>query len=157
MIHLNVARFVAPYLPAQEQERLRRAAVATLAYANADPHSELTLVLTSDKEIQQLNRQVRQTDSPTDVLSFAAQQTPPSMDALYLGDVIISFERARANVEDGSSEYKLASVYDELILLVVHGVLHLLGHDHADLAEKERMWQTQRAILTSLGISFQDI
>jgi probable rRNA maturation factor len=65
-----------------------------------------------------------------------------------LGDVIISLARARAQAKSGGHP-----LIDELRLLVIHGVLHLLGHDHATLSEKERMWAAQAKALKRAGAS----
>ena len=111
---------------------------------------ELTLVLTDDQGIQVLNRDFSGEDVPTDVLSFSAQEDGgPFVAALeaktYLGDVIISYPRAAEQAaERGHPEEH------ELDLLVVHGILHLLGYDHADEGEKTVMWARQDDILRSL-------
>ena len=108
---------------------------------------EMTLVIGDDAQTHDLNWQFRGVDAPTDVLSFAMAQdeiatahspdTPP-----YLGDVIISYQRAEAQAEAAGH-----ATEDELDLLVVHGVLHLLGYDHDTNSQKSRMWARQEAIL----------
>jgi probable rRNA maturation factor len=127
---------------------LVRAAAAALAHQAADPDGELTLFLTNDDRIRALNRQYLDHDAPTDVLSFPAGEVDPESGALYLGDVILSLERARHQAEVGG--HPLA---DELQLLTVHGVLHLLGHDHGVPEEKALMWTAQAEILAGLGSS----
>ncbi len=108
---------------------------------------EVTLVLTDDEGIRALNRDFLGLDAPTDVLSFGAQEdsgpfvAAPEMGG-YLGDVIVSYPRAVAQAEEHGHP-----VQQELNLLVVHGVLHLLGYDHADEEEKAVMWARQEAIL----------
>jgi probable rRNA maturation factor len=108
---------------------------------------EVTLVLTDDEGIRALNRGFLGLDAPTDVLSFGTQDdsgpfiAAPEMDG-YLGDVIVSYPRAVAQAEEHGHP-----VQQELNLLVVHGVLHLLGYDHADEEEKAVMWARQEAIL----------
>ncbi len=126
---------------------LERAARAALLQQSA-PDADLTLVLTGDAQIQALDRDFMGKDAPTDVLSFPADETDPETGRRYLGDIIISVPCAEAqSVAAGHS------LEAELSLLVVHGVLHLLGHDHADAEEKERMWAAQSEVLTRLGIS----
>lgn len=135
-----------------------RAARATLKVAGAPPQSELTIVITDDAQLADLNRQFLGIDAPTDVLSFPASafdpsqseagDTNPETGAAYLGDVIISYSRAQAQAVSGRHP-----VQDELQLLVVHGVLHLLGYDHADGAGKEKMWSLQAEVLARLGAS----
>jgi len=125
---------------------LERAASATLIQQSA-PDVDLTIVLTGDNQIRTLDRNFLGKDSPTDVLSFPASETDPETGRLYLGDIIISVPRAEAQSAAGGH-----SLEAELSLLVVHGVLHLLGHDHAETEEKNRMWAAQNEILTRLGV-----
>jgi probable rRNA maturation factor len=125
---------------------LDRAAKAAL-FQQAAPDSDLTLVLTGDTQIQVLDCTYLGKDAPTDVLSFSSYETDPETGRRYLGDIIISVPRAEAqSIAAGHS------LEAELSLLVVHGVLHLLGHDHAGVEEKARMWAAQSEILTQLGI-----
>jgi probable rRNA maturation factor len=125
---------------------LERAAKAALLQQSA-PEADLTLVLTGDTQIQALDREYLDMDVPTDVLSFPSCETDPETGRRYLGDIIISVPRAEAqSIAAGHS------LDAELSLLVIHGVLHLLGHDHAGAKEKARMWAAQSEILTQLGI-----
>ncbi len=80
------------------------------------------------------------------MLSFQADELDPETGRRYLGDVIISYPRAQAQAQAGGH-----ALPAELQLLVVHGVLHLLGHDHGAPAEKEAMWALQAEILQRLG------
>lgn len=121
------------------------AAQQALDYANLEQPAELTLVLTEDADIHALNLQYRQVDAATDVLSFPAGETDPDTGNLYLGDIVISLPRAQAQAAAEGH-----SLEAELRLLVVHGVLHLLGYDHADDKEKAAMWAAQTAILKNL-------
>ncbi len=143
MIHVDL-RFPTPLDPAP----LELAARLTLEGQSAPPDADLTIVLTDDDQLHDLNLDFRETDAPTDVLSFPASEPDPETGVLYLGDVIISVERAREQAETGGHPLEA-----ELQLLVVHGVLHLLGHDHAEAGEKERMWAAQSAVLARLGLS----
>ena len=127
------------------EELLERAARAVLEYEAQD--GELSIVLTDDARLQELNRDYLGIDAPTDVLSFPASETDPQTGARYIGDILISVPRAQSQAE--AAGHALES---ELQLLVVHGVLHLLGHDHADPKEKKRMWQAQAEILKSLDL-----
>lgn len=125
---------------------LERAAKAALLQQSA-PDADLTLVLTGDVQIQALDRDFLGKDAPTDVLSFPASETDPETGRHYLGDIIISVPRAEAqSIAAGHS------LEAELSLLVIHGVLHLLGHNHAGAEEKKRMWAAQSEVLTRLGI-----
>ena len=125
---------------------LERAAKAALLQQSA-PDADLTLVLTGDAQLQALDRDFLGKDSPTDVLSFPAFETDPETGRPYLGDIIISVPRAES--QSIAAGHPLES---ELSLLVVHGVLHLLGHNHAAAEERNRMWAAQSEILTRLGI-----
>lgn len=126
---------------------LERAAKAALGNQSASLESDLTIVLTDDERIQELNRDYLGIDAPTDVLSFPASETDPETGSPYLGDILISLPyAARSAAKAGHS------LEAEVQLLVVHGVLHLLGHDHAKAREKARMWKAQAEILESLGL-----
>ena len=129
-------------------EQVKTAVMTTLQQQTIAPPAATTVVLTDDATVRQLNRDYRATDAPTDVLSFPAGGSMPGMEALYLGDIIISvpFAAQQAAI---SGHPAIA----ELQLLAVHGTLHLLGHDHADQAEKERMWAAQTAVMTTLNLS----
>lgn len=127
------------------EELLERAARTSLEHEAQD--GELSIVLTDDARLQELNRDYLGIDAPTDVLSFPASETDPQTGARYIGDILISVPRAQSQAE--AAGHVLES---ELQLLVVHGVLHLLGHDHADPEEKKRMWQAQAEILKSLDL-----
>lgn len=127
--------------------RLREAATRTLAHEVFPGRAELTIVITGDEEIRALNHQYRGVDAPTDVLSFGQDQVEATPDKMfYLGDVIISYPRAEAQTKSAGH-----STADELALLVIHGVLHLLGHDHAERGEKRKMWAAQADVLRELG------
>jgi probable rRNA maturation factor len=126
---------------------LERAARAVLDHAGV-PDADLTIALVEDARIQGLNRDFLGHDAPTDVLSFPADETDPETGRQYLGDVVISFMRAVNQAGERGH-----AVETEMQLLVVHGVLHLLTYDHANVEEKDRMWAAQTGILESLGIS----
>lgn len=123
---------------------IEQAAQATLQATGTPTISDLTIVLANDSQLRQLNKQFLDIDAPTDVLSFPIGEVDPDTGRPYLGDVLISVDRAQAQALDHPLE-------DEFRLLVVHGVLHLLGYDHAEDAEKMLMWRIQREILQDLG------
>ena len=141
MIHIE-SRLALPLDPAM----LENAALQTLVYAQVEGEVELTLVIGDDRLLQEYNQQYLGIAAPTDVLSFPAEFTDPDTQAPYLGDVLISLERAGQQAAAGGH-----SLLDELQLLVVHGVLHLLGHDHAEAGETARMQTAQDDILARLG------
>src|SRR4026209_2282829 len=119
--------------PAALIERTVRAA---LAHQQESLDSNLSVVLTDNRKLRTLNRDYLGIDAPTDVLSFPASEPDPETGARYIGDILISI--ARAQIQATGAGHPLES---EVQLLVVHGVLHLLGHDHAEAQEKVRMWQ----------------
>jgi len=130
---------------------LREAAIATLAQQNVRDACEVVVVISDDAALRDLNARFRGIDAPTDVLSFADDTRGPfaggsSNFPRYLGDIVISIDRAREQAEVAGG-----TLAQELQLLTVHGVLHLLGYDHAESAEKAAMWAAQSAILTTLG------
>ena len=126
---------------------LEGAVNAALEHQSESLDSELTIMLTDDARIQDLNRDYLGIDAPTDVLSFPASETDPETGARYIGDIIISMPYAAKSAEKAGHPLE-----SEVQLLVVHGLLHLLGHDHAEADEKARMWQAQAEILESLGL-----
>ena len=126
---------------------LERAAQAALALSGS-PDADLTIVLVDDARIQVLNRDFLAHDAPTDVLSFPADEPDPETGRRYLGDVVISLARA-----DEQARERGHALESEMQLLVVHGVLHLLGHDHAEAGDKARMWAAQAGALERLGVS----
>jgi probable rRNA maturation factor len=129
------------------EELLERAARAVLEHESESQDSELSIVLTDDARLQELNRDYLGIDAPTDVLSFPASETDPQTGARYIGDILLSVPRARSQAEAGGHPLE-----SEVQLLVVHGTLHLLGYDHAEPEEKARMWKVQTEILESLGL-----
>lgn len=124
--------------------RLRAAARATLVQQGAPAPSALTLRITDDAALRQLNQRFLRHDYAADVLSFPSDEMED--EARYLGDVAISLPRAAAQARAGGHPLEA-----ELQLLVVHGVLHLLGHDHARKRDQARMWAAQAEILANLG------
>jgi probable rRNA maturation factor len=126
------------------------AAQAALNHEEQPENVDLSIVLSDDDEIRSLNRQFRDVDAPTDVLSFPSEEVDPESGALYLGDIIVSLPRAAIQAAEGN--HPLSA---ELQLLTVHGVLHLLGYDHADEGEKAEMWAVQAEILKGLGSPLQ--
>lgn len=130
------------------KELLERAARAVLAHQDEPQDCELSIVLTDNEQLQALNLNYLGIDAPTDVLSFPASETDPETGTPYLGDILISIDRAREQAS--TSGHALES---EVQLLVVHGVLHLLGHDHSEAKEKRKMWKAQAEILNELGLS----
>ena len=130
-----------------DADLIEKTAYSTLVHQSAHHDLEMAIVITNDEQLHALNRQFLDIDAPTDVLSFPADFTDPDNEAPYLGDILISFPRAAYQASIAGH-----AVMAEIQLLVVHGVLHLLGHDHAEPSEKAKMWSAQREIIQQLGL-----
>ena len=139
---------------------IRKVIRAALAAQGVDFPCEVDVLVTDDAEIHRLNRETRQVDRATDVLSFPAfglrpgelpgpGDADPGTGLVPLGDMMISMEHVAAQAKEyGHSNRR------ELGYLVVHSVLHLLGDDHVDEGpEKARMREREEAILAELGIT----
>ncbi|MDY2926633.1 MAG: rRNA maturation RNase YbeY [Eubacteriales bacterium] len=137
----------------EEDEGVRSAvelaANAALKHENAESRF-LSVVLTTDENIHEYNREYRSVDRPTDVLSFPADEgddllAPPDG---FLGDIMISIPRAREQAKAlGHSTER------EILFLTVHGVLHLLGYDHVRPEDEQIMLPVQRSIVEGIELS----
>jgi probable rRNA maturation factor len=127
---------------------LSKAAQETLNQQDVDEKSEMSILLGDDALLKRLNQAHLKEANATDVLSFPGDAINPESGLSYLGDIAISVERAAVQAEAGGH-----AAEDELQLLVVHGVLHLLGHDHAEDEERRRMWAAQDEVLDRLAVS----
>jgi probable rRNA maturation factor len=120
---------------------------ATFEWAGAATPLEIGVLLADDKLLRELNRRWRGLDAPTDVLSFPASPAGPSAqgpgEPPYMGDVVISVERARAQAESRGG-----TLVDELRLLAAHGALHLLGYED----ESESGAQAMQAAEVQIGV-----
>ena len=132
-----------------ETALLERAARLTLELEPDSADADITIVLTDDSQLHELNREFLGVDAPTDVLSFPASESDPETGAAYLGDILISVPRAAQQAQAAGHPMEA-----EVQLLVVHGVLHLLGYDHAEAEEKTRMWAEQAKVLERLGLFY---
>jgi probable rRNA maturation factor len=128
-------------LPHAEELALA-AAQASLASEGADAEG-ITLLLTDDETVRDLNKRFRQQDKPTNVLSFPAPHNPER----FLGDIALAYGVCVR--EAGEQGKPLAH---HLQHLVAHGVLHLLGYDHENDSEAEAMETLERAVLAGLGV-----
>lgn len=140
-------------IPVEEAVILRLSAFALDAmHVNAD--AELAIVLVDEGAMEQLHVQWMDEPGPTDVLSFPMDElrpgtedaeTPPGL----LGDIVLCPQVAQAQAETAGH-----STLEELLLLTTHGILHLLGFDHAEPAEEKEMFGIQRDIL--VGFAMQE-
>jgi probable rRNA maturation factor len=135
--------------------RVRKIVRQVLKAEQVAPPYEVSLVFTNSDEVRQLNRHYRGVDQPTDVLAFYMHQqsghqqsgsdssfTLPPDGVTHLGEVIVSCPQALVQArEQGHSAQR------ELALLVIHGVLHLLGHDHEEAREARKMRAREKELL----------
>jgi probable rRNA maturation factor len=149
--HTVAVRVDDRYKTRVEPGALREAAEATLGHKRVEEAYDLTVVVTGDQVLRELNRRHRGLDRSTDVLAFPNETRGPFVDVpallRYLGDVIISFPQAETQALEAGNDLSA-----ELQLLVVHGVLHLLGYDDQTQPERTRMWQAQQTVLDELGV-----
>lgn len=159
-IFLNNLQQAVAILP-EQQQLLERVLQSGLTLHHHDA-AEASVILVDNEYIRDLNQQYRGLDQPTDVLSFAmlddsADELPvltedspasPEDRPELLGDIFISVERAVEQAEDYGH-----SVNRELCYLAVHGLLHLLGFDHQNPQDQERMRQAEEEILNAAGIT----
>ena len=139
---------------------IRKIIRTALASEGVDFPCEVDVLLTDDEAIHRINREMRQVDRSTDVLSFpefdlhpgqlpTEEDADPGTGLVPLGDMVISMEHVAAQAKEYGH-----STRRELAYLVVHSVLHLLGYDHLDEGpQKKQMRAREEAILAELGIT----
>jgi len=130
-----------------------------LKHENIKAGCEVNILLTDDESIKQINKQFRNVDAPTDVLSFPmadikkgdinddGSDYDPDEGLLMIGDIVISTETALRQ-----SELYGHSFEREIAFLTAHGVFHLLGYDHMEKDEEAEMMEKQEAVLNKLGL-----
>ena len=157
--HLISVRATIPGMDEGIRAFIRKVIRTALAAEGVTFPCEISVLLTSDNGIQDINREQRDIDAPTDVLSFpmfdltpgelpdASADADPETGCVPLGDMVISMERVATQAKEyGHSNRR------ELSYLVVHSILHLLGYDHMDEGEqKSQMREREEAILSELG------
>lgn len=137
-----------------DEAALQRAVSFGLDLLRVHPDADLAIVLVDEAAMEQLHVQWMDEPGPTDVLSFPMDELRPGTDdaqtpAGLLGDIVLC-----PQVAIGQAETAGHSVLEELTLLTVHGLLHLLGFDHAEPEEEKEMFAVQRDIL--LGFAVQE-
>jgi probable rRNA maturation factor len=137
-----------------EEDWMQGIVEKTLSAENVQPNAEISLVITGQERIQELNRQYRGLDRPTDVLSFAMSEEKadkpeafigPPDGMLHLGEVIISYPQAVIQANERGH-----SIKKEMAILIVHGVLHILGYDHEKPEMEPAMTAKEKEVLTDL-------
>ncbi|MBQ8558877.1 MAG: rRNA maturation RNase YbeY [Tyzzerella sp.] len=150
-------------LPLECEELAKKVIEAAVDYEECPYETEVNLLLTMNNEIHEMNRQFRQIDRPTDVLSFpmvdyeepgkfdfleeAMEYFNPETGELVLGDIVISKEKVIAQAEEYGH-----SIEREYAFLIAHSMLHLFGYDHMEEEERAVMEQKQKEILEQLQI-----
>ena len=132
-----------PALSTRIVKGLAERMLASLDLADA----ELSVVLVDDNFIQNLNREHRGKDRPTDVLAFPVDEDPIEAGPRILGDVVISLPTAKRQA-DGRKRELLA----EVRFLLAHGLLHLIGHDHATKTQKRKMDAAARRLVRAAAL-----
>lgn len=142
------------------ENTIRRVILKTLEFEECDFDAEVSVTIVDNEAIREINREQRDIDSATDVLSFPMlyfddngdiidSEYDTDGDFLMLGDIVISAERAMEQAVEYGHGFKR-----EIAFLTVHSMLHLLGYDHVDDPEGERiMFEKQEKILELLGIT----
>jgi len=145
-------RVDALYAEATPSCRLREAIALTLRHGQIPPCTGVTLLVTDDESVHKLNKRFRGVDAPTDVLSFPAvddlsELVQAGEEEPYLGDVVVAFPYTAAQAQEDGHD-----IGDVLVLLAVHGTLHLLGYDHDTPQRQAEMWARQESLLRELGV-----
>jgi probable rRNA maturation factor len=131
--------------------RLERAVSTTLESEGFASQPSLSIVIVGDEEMTRLHEAYRHEEGTTDVLSFPYDSETPDPDnemAGYLGDIILCYPQAARQAADEGGH----TTQDELDLLTVHGVLHLLGYDDETPAEQAQMWAHQARVMAKLAL-----
>lgn len=141
-------------VPHDYVDLLQRLLIFTGEKEEISREAELSVNFVSNKEIQEINRNYRQQNKSTDVISFALQdKMDDEIDIvgedlpLVLGDIVVSVDKAKEQAEEYDH-----SLERELGFLTVHGFLHLLGYDHMKKEDEVKMFQRQEEILGEFGI-----
>lgn len=113
----------------------------SVSKALGGPKSVISVAFISSAQMRKLNRTCRRKDKVTDVLSFELDEGP------LKGEVLISYEQAKRQAKEAGH-----STRDEIVFLLVHGILHVFGYDHIKPSDKKKMFPLQEKILDSLGI-----
>lgn len=141
-------------LSQQEIEKIGELLNYAAEMENVQAGSELSVTFVSNERIQEINREYRDKDQPTDVISFALEEMGEGEIEVVgadipriLGDIIISVPRAREQADEYNHSFER-----ELGFLAVHGFLHLLGYDHMNEQDEKKMFDRQKEILDGYGL-----
>lgn len=147
--HLILVSIAQPFVKGVSDKRLAAIALRVLEAEDAPP-TELSVTVTDDETVRGLNREYAGEDAVTDVLSFSQREgeefvgAPGSVPPL--GEVVIAYPQATRQAEERDR-----SVEEEVARLLIHGILHLLGYDHAEAEEERRMQAREEELLGVIG------
>ena len=144
MIAIHVRK---PYVNKISKKEIRNSLFRVITSLFPENQFEISILICSDDEIQKLNQNYRQVNSPTDVLSFESEEVIPELGSRYLGDIVVSYDTALVQ-----SQKMGHPVSNEILILLIHGLLHLLGFDHDNVKNKDIMWQKQYDALRILNL-----
>ena len=164
MAYVPSQRIDVQIFPAFAHSRLSRAWLREVARQALDTQGEgrplsISLVIADDETVHNLNREYRGLDETTDVLAFPLWESRedgalavdgfflPSEEAAPVGEIVISYPQAARQAREGRRPLRA-----EMALLIVHGVLHLLGYDHADAQQESHMWARQDEVLARVPL-----
>lgn len=141
-------------LSPDELQLVERLLIYASEQENIDQNAEVSVTIVTNEDIHQINKEYRGIDRPTDVISFALEESNDGEPEIFgegiprvLGDIIISIDKAKEQaIEYGHTLER------EIGFLLVHGFLHLLGYDHMDEKEEKKMFSRQNEILAGFGL-----
>lgn len=139
--------------PEDIEQLIEKCTAATLAEEDIEDDAEVSVTLVDNERIRGMNAEFRGIDRETDVLSFPLGdeegfEVDPDTDAILLGDIVISLERANAQAEEYGHSFKR-----EVAFLITHSLFHLLGYDHMTEDGEKEMFAKQEKVLQKLGIT----
>lgn len=141
-------------IPEDAERLIEDCAREALTEEEIEEDAEVSVTFVDNERIRELNAEFRDIDRETDVLSFPIGdedgfEVDPDNDAIILGDIVISLEKASEQAEEYSHSFKR-----ELAFLITHSLFHLLGYDHVNGGEEEKiMFEKQEKVLEKLGIT----
>lgn len=133
------------------KQTVKTAVSAVLDYEDIANDCSVSVRFVDNKEIRRLNKEFRDTDRETDVLSFPSGEEFEEGSECFLGDIAISLEKAKAQSEEFNHSLKRETAF-----LTTHSVLHLLGYDHMEKDEEKEMFEKQEKILEKINITRND-
>ena len=143
--------------PEDIEQLIEQCTRAALKEEQIDEDAQVSVTLVDNDAIREINREHRDIDKATDVLSFPlgdddSFDTDPETGAILLGDIVISLERAEEQAKEFGHSYRR-----EVAFLITHSLFHLLGYDHVNGEDEEKlMFGKQEKVLQQLGITRED-